>query len=242
MAAPEEFRDNYYFTEPFYPIQSKTHRRIFIATDLFYDLLIAARARDDVPALAVSLENSFGSVKEIMNISCRRLEKCFDIGTELAVNIKVIGTVFEKYRKSRKKKVADVEKQSIESIFKMLEKEIAGLPEESFAYIFTSSSGETGRVHFNSREHEFSSPIVISEVIRNAILEDACEVFCAHNHPTGSEPSEHDYQAAQILRCRLDAYSVKLDNFFFFTPDSPGKSGKNISFESARNNLLGKFR
>lgn len=73
-------------------------------------------------------------------------------------------------------------------------------PQENFVCITLDSANHVIKTHEISRGLINQTPVHCREVFRTAILDNACSVMVAHNHPSGSsEPSREDIAITRTL-------------------------------------------
>lgn len=73
-------------------------------------------------------------------------------------------------------------------------------PQENFLCITLDSANHVIKTHEISRGLINQTPVHCREAFRNAILDNACSVMFAHNHPSGSsEPSQEDIAITRTL-------------------------------------------
>ena len=73
-------------------------------------------------------------------------------------------------------------------------------PQENFVCITLDSANHVIKTHEISRGLINQTPVHCREAFRNAIMDNACSVMFAHNHPSGSsEPSREDIAITRTL-------------------------------------------
>lgn len=160
--------------------------------ELVDDLLVKARGFDNL--LSLSYEELV-SIKGIKKAKALELLAILEIAKRLS-RIDVI----KEDTLSDPSKVVD-----------WLKFNIAFLDHEEFFVVFLNKKGNVIKYESLFKGDKSSSIVAVDEVLRRALLLNACAILVAHNHPSGDcKPSKEDLSLTNKLKGSCDLMNIPL--------------------------------
>lgn len=165
---------------------------------------------------AKTLLSKFGSPERVLAAPVAALENIPGVGFDTAVRLSLAhSTVVRALSGSgTARKTSSNPAKNAEHL---LSGRISALSSESFAYVFADEKNNLSKVFAVRGEASAEISVSSGEIIENAAYLGAHTVFAAHNHPDGGAVSQRDIESTSVLRERLAAFSIKLEEHFVFS-------------------------
>ena len=172
-------------------------------------LLFYAIPRRNTNSEAHRLIDRFGSLDRVLAAPVEELTRVEGIGEKSAVLLNLVSQILQKINLPQKPEVLE----GIEAAAVYL---LDCYAVERSECVRLLCLDRKGRLLSCDRVREGSlsaADLDVRQIVRNAVMRNACSVILSHNHPGGlALPSDADYQATERIKNALDAVGIVLQD------------------------------
>lgn len=174
-------------------------------------LLYFAIPRGDVNPLAHALLDRFGSLSGVMSAKVEQLRQVEGVGERTAILLRLAPQIAHKAR------LEDIQSERIldtqERVKRYLRELFSRERSEAVYQICLDGKGKLLNCRRLGEGSVSAVDLDVRKLVENAILDCACSVILAHNHPSGlALPSQEDYTATARAKAALEAIGVRLED------------------------------
>ena len=175
--------------------------------ELLAILLRTGKRGESAIRLAESILNDAGGVGRLSTLSVGQLVKSYRLGTVQAITL---AAALELSARIESEKLSKEKFSEPETVKRYLQVRYAGRPQETTGVLLLDARHRLIKDRECYRGTLDRALVEPREILKSALLEDACAFILYHNHPSGdASPSAEDIEFTRRLKSAADLLSVR---------------------------------
>jgi DNA repair protein RadC len=180
--------------------------------ELLAILLRTGKKGESALRLAESILADAGGVGRLSTLSVEQLVKNYRLGTVQAITL---AAAVELSARIESEKLSKEKFSDSETVKRYLQLRYAGRPQETTGVLLLDARHRLLKDRECYRGTLDRALVEPREILKSALLEDACAIILYHNHPSGDpSPSSEDAEFTRRLKAAADLLSVRLLDHF----------------------------